>query len=323
MNNSVNNFVDEVEYHPKTDNASDTLPDTTSEVIAVEMQAATRQIGKKLDTEFVDDLMRQLNEAEGSQVVPRWMEPREREALLERLTRQARSQKRLRRWSQVIHAIGMSVFAGFAIASLCGLIGYIPDITLPLILCYTLANICMNMAEKRWGRAAAKMSQFDDLRAIGPLLEALDLRDTAVVDAAETTLLRLLPRLQASDSNAISETQRECLYRRLKIQNAQTEAEFIIVALKALEQVGDAKALPCVEALTVSADRMPAAVRVREAAAHCLVFLKARAEQKEWSDNLLRAASASSASSDMLLRPVIDDPLADPQHLLRPGRPEN
>jgi hypothetical protein len=286
-------------------------------------QDTALQVGKRLDPEVVDGLMRQLSEQEGSKTDPRWMLPHEREALLEQLTRQARFQKRLRRGSQIVYAIGATLFIGFNLAYFSEYIKYVPSITLPLVISFMVAALCVNLAEKRWGRAAERMALFDDLRATGPLLEALNLRDKAVVAAAEKALLGLLPRLQASDAHSITQAQRECLYRRLKIENAQTEAEFLIAALKALEQVGDARALPCVEALAASRVTTANGTRVREAARQCLAFLKARAEQKQSSDSLLRASSGADASSEALLRPAADNPPTDPQHLLRPSSPES
>jgi hypothetical protein len=293
------------------------------ESLSAAQQETALQVGKGLDPQVVDSLMRQLSEQEGSQADPRWMLPHEREALLEQLTRQARSQKRRRRWSQVVYAIGITLFIGFNLAYITGHMMYVPSITLPLVISYLVAGLCFQLAEKRWGRAAERMALFDDLRATGPLMEALDLRDKAVVAAAEKALLGLLPRLQASDAHSITDTQRECLYRRLKMENAQTEAEFQIAALRALEQVGDTRALPCVEALAASTVTRANAIRVREAARHCLAFLKARAQQKQSSDSLLRASSGADASSEALLRPAADNPPTDPQHLLRPSGPEN
>jgi hypothetical protein len=293
------------------------------ETLSAAQRETVLPVGNKLDPEVVGGLMRQLAEEEGSRADPRRMASHEREAVLAQLTRQARSQKRQRRWSNAVYAIGVTLFIGFNIAYISGYIKYPSSIMLPLAVCYGVAGMCAKLAERRWGRAAERMTVFDDLRAAGPLMEALDLRDPAVVAAAEKALSRLLPRLQASDASSITETQRECLYRRLKSQNAQTGAEFLIAALRALEQIGDATALPYVEALKARTGTTAGANRVWEAATHCLTLLKARAEQKQWSDNLLRPSSGQEAPSDALLRPATSSPPTDPQHLLRSSSAEN
>ena len=290
---------------------------TQQETLSAAQEETALPDGNRLDPNVVDDLMRQLSEAEGSHAHPRWMLPQERESLLRRLTQQAYSQKRRRQWFQIVYAIGGALFIGFNLAFISGYIKYLPSLMPPLVICYTVAAFCMALAGRRWGRAAQRIAHFDDLRASGPLMEALELREQTVVAAAENALSRLLPRLKASDAELITEAQRECLYRRLKIQHAPTEAEFQIVALRALEQIGDTNALSCVEALAASTNMTANATRVREAAQQCLASLKEQAEQKQNHDNLLRASSGLNVPSNALLRPAVDSPHAGPDQLLR------
>ena len=277
--------------------------------------------GKQLDPAVVNDLMRQLARKEGSASDPRWMLPDEQEALLEQLTCQARTQKRWRRNSRLVYGSGVALFIAFSIAFLADPVKYSGTVPLGLVFCYMITFFIMKTAELRWGQAATGMTFFDDLRAVGPLIEVLPLDNQIVVADAEKALTRLLPCLQASDADLLTAAQRDCLYRRLKIQYVEQSAEFMIAALKALEQIGDAKALPSVEALAEHSSNTVREIRVGEAAQHCLGFLKAQAEQKQSRDSLLRASSGFDTSAESLLRPTTESLPTDPRYLLRGSEP--
>ena len=278
------------------------------------------QVGSPLPAHVVDAPKQQSSEADAADFNPGAMLPQEREALLDQLTRQAHAEKRQHQWFVRLSTLATTLLIICNSAHLFA-IKIAVYFAVPIIFIYVAAIICAGKARRRLGKTAQKMTQLDDPRAIGPLLAALYLNDPDVVGPAENALLRLLPRLQASDAKSITEAQRECLYQRLTIDDARSKSEFLIAALQAVEQIGDAKAVPYVEALAASTYRSMGARRVREAAIHCLPFLKARAEQKEWSDNLLRASSGQDTPSDALLLPVTDGSPTDPQHLLRSSGP--
>ncbi len=63
--------------------------------------------------------------------------------------------------------------------------------------------------------AVNALASTDDLRAVGPLAEALTLGGSSY-SLAVSALTRLLPRLQPSDGELLNETQRACLHRALK-----------------------------------------------------------------------------------------------------------
>lgn len=277
--------------------------------------------GKQLNPAVVDDLVRQLARKEGSASDPRWMLPHEQEALLEQLTRQARAQKRWQRNSRLVNGSGIALIIAFSIAFLADPVKYSGSVPLGLVFCYIITFCIMKIAELRWGQTASGMMFFDDPRAVGPLIEVLPLDNQIVVADAEKALTRLLSRLQASDADLLTAAQRDCLYRRLKIQDIEKSAEFMIAALRALEQIGDAKALPSVEALAERRGNTVREIRVGEAAQHCLGFLKAKAEQKQSRDSLLRASSGLDTSAESLLRPTTESLPTDPQHLLRGSEP--
>ncbi len=159
----------------------------------------------------------------------------------------------------------------------------------------------------------------DDLRVVGPLLEIASIEDGHANTMAAHLLTRLLPRLKASDTSLLTESQHAALGRTLT-RNVKN-ADFLIAALAALEQVGDGRALPVVESLAsgrvVTADPF----RVRGAAQDCLPYLQTRYAQQQASQTLLRASALSEAPTDTLLRPAQGVADTEPAELLRPGTP--
>lgn len=165
------------------------------------------------------------------------------------------------------------------------------------------------------------LASLDDIRVIGSLLEALMTypRDTDLRDCIRLSLVRILPRLQSSDSAGL-------LPRHITVLNIElnhcfiprlvsgAKVDYLLVVLKALEQVGDETSLPAVEKLIQTTDNE----KVREAAEACLPFLQERAVLGK--HTLLRAASHNSANllvpahgneraeteTDILLRAAIE-----------------
>jgi hypothetical protein len=157
------------------------------------------------------------------------------------------------------------------------------------------------------------LAEEDDIRIIGPMVDALGYNDKDVPGIAEQALIRLLPKMQASDSILLNEEQRNALYKRLHGDPADLQ----IAILKALEQVGDSKALPHVQRLAREQASWARARRVKEAAEACLPFLLKRVEQERAAGTLLRATTADE-TSNALLRPA-GGGHTDTETLLRPG----
>jgi hypothetical protein len=165
-------------------------------------------------------------------------------------------------------------------------------------------------------KAAKELAQFEDIRAVGPLAEALEYQDKGLRSEAEAALIRLLPRLQASDAGHLNEDQRKCLHRALYCKNTS----LVLAILKALEQVGDEKALPYVEKLAEGRTRRSRDRQIQADAASCLPYLKQRAEESRSRQTLLRAASALDTPADILLRPVMASADTPSEELLRPSQ---
>lgn len=161
--------------------------------------------------------------------------------------------------------------------------------------------------------AVRLLAQFDDIRAIPPLLEVRESEDKNIRDLAEQSLINLLPKLKASDANLLDEVQMFCLGRALKSKNT----EFVCMVLKAMEQVGDEKHLDAVQRLAGKETSDPHQMRIRVAAQECEPYLRRRVEEKELANTLLRASQPESAPN-MLLRPVEYRPDTATHELLRP-----
>lgn len=177
-------------------------------------------------------------------------------------------------------------------------------------------SVCIGTAVvSQTARAAAlAIARFDDVRAVGPLAEALEFKDKYVLSIASRALIRLLPHMQASDASLLSPAQRACLDRVMKGGNP----ELILAVLKAWEQVGDADAIDNVQDLAygrMEGGRYP---KVVAAARECLPFLRQSAERHQVGAQLLRPVDNSVTSPRDLLRPASSDAsTTPPNELLR------
>lgn len=132
--------------------------------------------------------------------------------------------------------------------------------------------------------------------------------------AALKAIIRILSRLQASDTALLDDTARGLLNQQLAKgrqslsevwgvkREIEEQAAYDVAILKAWEQVGDERALPCVEKLASLSARSPAQKRVQQAAHECLPYLQARADRQQVAQTLLRAAQPPVEPSDVLLR---------------------
>jgi hypothetical protein len=158
---------------------------------------------------------------------------------------------------------------------------------------------------------ARLMAGYHDLRVVGPLADALRMPDMETQYLAAMALRHLLPRLTADDGDLLNEAQRNSLYRHLRGRNV----ELSLAILRALEQVGDARAVPHVQRLTEAG--VPCDGRVRKAAEECLPYLLLRVERAAAPRILLRASSNSDRNPEALLRTVAGPIDTDANLLLR------
>jgi hypothetical protein len=148
----------------------------------------------------------------------------------------------------------------------------------------------------------------NDLRVIGTLvlLTRQDMIQVPPIAAiACLALTELLPQLQTSDADRFSPEQMEGLLWLLRhfpayhYHQKQSLIKLRLAILKALEQIGDQRAIEPVTRLTAHKDP-----QIREAAQECLSFLQARTTEQQHAMTLLRPSDAMSATPEMLLRPA-------------------
>ena len=128
--------------------------------------------------------------------------------------------------------------------------------------------------------------------------------------------------MKASDVNLLTPKHYEALYSVLKSGCGDSApfaylTDFRLAILKALEQVGDERAIPAVQRIAVTPAFLPTAKRLREAAERCLPLLQSNHQTIEATKTLLRASSAEQASPETLLRAAEFAPDAAPDKLLR------
>ena len=175
--------------------------------------------------------------------------------------------------------------------------------------------IASRMNNERRKRTVEALTKANDVRIVGPLCDALGFRDEGMAKIAGEALIGILPRLQASDSRLLNDEQRVKLYGIL----SSGDKPLVLATLKALEQIGDEKAIPIVEKLA-NRQRLAEtkANEVRDAANHCLPFLRECAANRKAGAELLRA-SGPDTKAETLLRPA-SAYQTEPQELLRASR---
>lgn len=167
---------------------------------------------------------------------------------------------------------------------------------------------------QRHKEATQKIAQFDDVRAVGPLLDALDFQDKKTSEIAEQALIRLLPRLNASHSRLLSAEQYGLLIKAIHSKRVPVA----VAAVTALEQIGDEKALPIVGQLARGEGRAAREPALQQAAMDCLPALTVLAERKRAGAELLRAANGNVTQQGVLLRPALPSQSGEnPAFLLR------
>jgi HEAT repeat protein len=142
------------------------------------------------------------------------------------------------------------------------------------------------------------LKELDDPRLVNEFAQCLQDRDRNVRSDAAYALKRLLPKLQAGDAESLSPESMDALIRVL----GGRDRDLSIAILKALEQVGDERALPAVERLASRKGRGRDG-HVYRAAEECLPALRQRAERSRQAHTLLRAAD-SVDDATVLLRPA-------------------
>ena len=163
---------------------------------------------------------------------------------------------------------------------------------------------------------AAILAEAEDVAFVPVALTLLQDKTAEIKPAITELLKRLLPQLQDGDAQAWTPQQYQMLLKLLPTKPPK-DIELAICVLKALEQIGDARAIPFVTALA-NAPTGVGTIRIRAAAQECLPYLQQRAGEQKQAQMLLRPAHPH-ASGETLLRPAVQIPSSTPEEqLLRP-----
>lgn len=172
---------------------------------------------------------------------------------------------------------------------------------------------------------AEELARIGGVEAVGTLLELIGVpKSPRQLTPLLVALTELLPQMKASDAGLLTAAQRKTLNWTLKNDfavygNAAALHTYRLAILKALEQVGDASAIPFVAQLANGKARTANQIALKAAAQECLPLLMVNFGGVEATKTLLRAASPENAAPDTLLRPAAFAPDAKPNELLRPA----
>lgn len=161
-------------------------------------------------------------------------------------------------------------------------------------------------------KSVSELRQAGDPRAVGVLAIAARDTEASVREPAQQALRELLPRVRADHAADITAVQMNALLELA----FRSEPAMQIAVLQALEQIGDGRAVPVVQNLSLSPHP-----HVREQAKHCLPYLTERVRRAEQSATLLRgtASPTQTAAPHELLRSVSHSADNTPANeLLRP-----
>lgn len=224
------------------------------------------------------------------------LSPAEVEELLARLAREAERRRRKRN-------ILKAVWAGY-VALVVGLLAiqvftHSKGVHIPFINLFFLFG-GIGAASKLQKESVRKLAKNPDVRGVGYFVDALTFKDKDVAKEANEALVGLLPQLKASDAHLLNDEQRSILYKQIRGK----DTKLILAILKALEQVGDEKAVPFVQERIDRKHSSGDVLRIQTAAQECMPALKARVEQERAAHTLLRATTANESDSDVLLRPA-------------------
>ena len=162
-----------------------------------------------------------------------------------------------------------------------------------LLVCLSSVVLGVILLTPARSRALVLLTERQDTRAIGPLLDALDGAFGARAQEIETLLVVLLPRLRTSDASLLTAAHRRKLCRALALGNADRELPYLLAIIQALEQIGGAEAEACLQRLIGRGAITPGQQSVLKAAQECLPLLTARLEEAKRQGNLLRLCVSS------------------------------
>ncbi len=242
-------------------------------------------------------------------------------AAVEPLVRRLTLESRARKYNS---AKSNGLFAAAAIFY----IWLIPRLTNPtnwLLLLAFLPVTLLIMRLNAWSRlqinAARLLSRIDDVRAVGPLANALESRDLWVVSStralAAESLVRLLPNVSSADANLLNSSQRECLYRALD-HAGLFDADLTSAVIRVMGKIGDETAERPLRKLIANRYFIGRHSELHVEAEAALDAIHARVASAQAPEMLLRA-SVGTEEPGSLLRAIQPEPDINPEQLVRSG----
>lgn len=164
------------------------------------------------------------------------------------------------------------------------------------------------------------LEEVTDVSVVPVALTLLQDRTPDITPAVIAFLKRLLPQLHAGDAQTWTPEQYQSLLKLLSAppkDKKLKDTELALSVLKALEQIGDARAIPTVEVLAYSS---PHSVppQVQQATVECLPYLRQRAGEQRQAQTLLRPTQPSTTGENLLRPAAQTTPQTPDEQLLRP-----
>ena len=214
--------------------------------------------------------------------------------------------------------IGYMIIGGFFVTKAPGALGIAAFLT---ILMMSLGNIGESVYKEVYNKANKQirtlLSEVEDARFIAPILRLLFGLSNDEAKELRTAVKRLLPQIRADHAQTWNKEDKAALL--LPLKNPDNDKELTIACLKALEQVGDASAIPAVKKLLPKMYPAQWKEGIALAAQECLFYLESNTGRFQQAETLLRA-SETATRPDILLRPAQSAPDTTPaEQLLRPG----
>ena len=187
-----------------------------------------------------------------------------------------------------------------------------------LLLCGGSAFAVLAKRESR--KQTGTYRDYDDVCAIGPLMESLFGSSKSARTRAAANLTSLLPRLRVENKSVLNRGHRRLLaiyLGRSRWNFVLNDDELSIAILKAYHFIGDGTELPVVKRLAQGKVGSARDERVRVAAQAYLDEVNRRKTESSMPGLLLRPSDTPATSSDVLLRVAAEPTNTDPQQLLR------
>ncbi len=227
--------------------------------------------------------------------------------------------KRFRRGWAVYIAIFM---LGCALAALLHLPNQGVGSFLQIVLTTIISSMAQGIYTKKYNLAGRRVSELlsevNDVRFIAPMLRLEFAQEHVGVKGLRGAIKRLLPQIRADHAPLWSKEDKAALLLPLKHPNH--DKELTLACLKALEQVGDASAIPAVRRLHEKMYPAKWKEGIALAAQECLLYLESNTGRFQQAETLLRASEPAATRPDILLRPAQAASDTTPaEQLLRPG----